>query len=131
MLGDVGNIDPLAGMLANETAPAGDLAVVCGQYLSRQATGHTFGRDEFQSRVSGNTSHHFVQDFRSSISDPLSIGPDAGEWRIAERTDRIVVIHADNADTARNINSSESTHVQNLLAADVIADEQSSGGRSV
>ncbi len=89
--------------------------------------GGTYSMGAF-GRFRALSAHQVGQCFGRPIADAIGIGTHAGQGRIAQRADGVVVIHPDHTQVVGNGDPQFAAGVERLLAAYVIADEKPGWG---
>ena len=119
--------DGIKRMIANETQPDGQLAVVQGQHLRGAAGLNSPRRDENRFGRRFAARHHPFEQNRRVIPDAKRVRHHAAKRRVRQFTENFVIVHADDRHFFGHRQVQPAAEVQDLLAADVIARHDSDG----
>ena len=89
---------PLAGVLADQLDGQGDLRVVDGRDVGRLPGGDPQRLDDLDARGRVGAGHEGVEQLGREVADPLGVGDDARERRVAELAEHLVVVDAEDGD---------------------------------
>ena len=124
---DLVDAQAVAGVLADEADGLGHLAVVQREGVARRPTDHAQRRDEDLLARPGLAGAESVEQRRGLVADPLVIRHHARERRVGDRTDRLVVVDADDRDLVGDANADAAAGLQDLLAPRVVAGHHGAG----
>ena len=118
---DVLDVDAVASVVADVMEGAGDVAIVNGEDIGGLAGGDAEGRDEVSFAFEFLAGHHFVEKGGGFVPGAVGVGNDAGEGRVGEFAEEIVIIDADDGNFVRNSDADAAAGVEDLLTAEIVA----------